>query len=268
MEILKKIINEHLEYRKQILKLAKVGFKRENSNSLLGGLWNIVRPIIIILVYWFTFSIGLRSGGDVNEQPFLLWLLVGIIPWFYISEMLVKGGKALISNKHLITKMKFPLSIIATFTNITHFFTHLMLVGVIFIMYFIFKVPLTIYVLQLPIYIILTFTFLNLWSFFISILVVFSKDLLQLIKSLITALFWLSGIIFNINNIDIPLIKLILDINPITFLVTGYRNCFLNQVWFFEQPKQLLVFLIILVILALLGLQSFRKLRKEIPDVL
>lgn len=268
METLKRIISEHIEYRKQIFKLAKVGFRKENSNSLLGGLWNIVRPIIIILVYWFTFSIGLRSGGDVNGQPFFLWLLVGIIPWFYISEMLVTGAKSLTSNKHLITKMKFPLSIISTFTNITHFFTHLMLVGVIFVMYFIFKVPLTIYVLQLPIYILLTFIFLNLWSFFISTLVVFSKDLLHLIRSLITALFWLSGIIFNIDSIDIPLINAILDVNPITFLVNGYRNCFLNEVWFFEQPKQLAVFIVILIALSVLGLISYKKLRKEIPDVL
>ena len=268
MGVIKKIIKQHIGFRKQIINLAKVEFKKENSNSLLGGIWNIIKPLVIILVYWFAFEIGLRSGKDINGQPFFLWLLVGIIPWFYISEMLIKGSKCIKKNSYLVNKMKFPSVVIPTFVNLSSFMSHLMLMVVVFLIYLLFKQPITIYIIQLPIYMLLTFTFLNLWSFLTSFLVVFSKDLANLIKSTITALFWLSGIIWNVENVDIAWIQVLLKINPITFLTNGYRNCFINQEWIFESPLELAIFGGVLLGLAILGILSYKKLRREIPDVL
>ena len=57
-------------------------------------------------------------------------------------------------------------------------------------------------------------------------------------------------------------------INPVTFLSNGFRNCFINQVWIFEQPKRLLYFGIVTILLLLLTIWAYKKLRKEIPDVL
>ena len=114
----------------------------------------------------------------------------------------------------------------------------------------------------------LSFVFFTTFSLFASLLASMSKDFSNLVRSLVTAVFWLSGIIFNINSIDIPWLKSLFMINPVTFLVEGYRNCFINQVWIWEQPKRLLYFLIILAILVVLALWTYRRLRKEIPDVL
>ena len=63
-------------------------------------------------------------------------------------------------------------------------------------------------------------------------------------------------------------VKKILNLNPVTFLVNGYRNCFINKVWFWEQPKRLIYFLIITAILLILAIATYKKLRKDIPDVL
>ena len=95
-----------------------------------------------------------------------------------------------------------------------------------------------------------------------------SKDFANLVKSLVTAIFWLSGIIYNINTINTPWLKKLLMINPVTFLVEGYRNCFINQTWFWEQPKRLMYFGIILLILIIFAIWTYKRLRKEIPDVL
>ncbi len=95
-----------------------------------------------------------------------------------------------------------------------------------------------------------------------------SKDFSNLVKSFITAIFWLSGIIWNVNTIKIGWLKKLLMLNPVTYIVEGYRNCFINKVWFWEEPKRLLYFFIMLVILTILALWTYRKVRKEIPDVL
>ena len=95
-----------------------------------------------------------------------------------------------------------------------------------------------------------------------------SKDFSNLIKSFVTAVFWLSGIMWNPDTIKIVWLKKILQVNPVTYLITGFRNCFINKVWFWEQPKQLICFIIITITMIMLALWAYKKLRKEIPDVL
>ena len=114
----------------------------------------------------------------------------------------------------------------------------------------------------------LAFLFLNFWGLFSSLLGVISKDYSNLIKSFITALFWLSGIMWNPDTIGNELVRKLLNLNPVTFLVNGFRNCFINKIWFWEQPKRLIYFLIITVIFLILAIATYKKLRKDIPDVL
>ena len=80
--------------------------------------------------------------------------------------------------------------------------------------------------------------------------------------------FWLSGIIWDANSVTIPWLKKFLNLNPVTFFVNGFRNCFINQVWFWEQPKRFLYLGISFAIILVLALWAYKKLRKEIPDVL
>ena len=103
---------------------------------------------------------------------------------------------------------------------------------------------------------------------FSSMLGAISKDFINLIKAFTTALFWLSGIMFDVSSIDVWWAQLIFKLNPITYIVEGYRNCFVHNIWFWEQPKLTAVYLFELAVMWALALWSYRKLRKEIPDVL
>lgn len=268
MSELKTIIKEHITYRNQIWKLAKSDLVKTYRGSALGWLWAIVKPTVTILVYWFAFSTGLRITSQISEHPFFLWLIAGIVPWFYINEMLTQGTDCIRKYSYLVTKMKFPVSVIPTFVNISKIVVNLALVAIVILIFILMGYPPTIYMLQLPFYIILMFIFLNAWSLFASFIAAISKDFSNLVKSFMTALFWLSGILWNVNNISIPWLQKLLMINPVTYIVNGFRNSFLEQKWFFEQPLELLFFLGILTIMILLGLWSYKKLRKEIPDVL
>lgn len=262
------MIKDHIQYRQQIFKLAKADLVKTYRGAALGWAWAIIKPAVTIFVYWFAFEVGLRSGKDVNGFPFFLWLITGVVPWFYMSEMLTSGTESIRKYSYLVTKMKFPVSTIPTFVSISKFMVNLALMLIVIIIFVIMGRMPDIYILQLPFYMLLNFIFFTVFSLFSSLLAAMSKDFANLVKSLVTAVFWLSGIIFNINTINIPWLKSLLMINPVTFLVEGYRNCFINQVWFWEQPKRLMYFVIILLVLVILTVWTYRRLRKEIPDVL
>lgn len=268
MKVFLQVIKEHIDYRKQILKLAKADLTKTYRGAALGWMWAIIKPTVSIFVYWFAFTIGLRIGSDVNNYPYFLWLIAGVTPWFYMSEMITSGTDCMRKYSYLITKMKFPVSTIPTFVNISKFIIHTFLMYLVILIFRMFGYSIDIYMLQLPFYMLLTFIFFNVWSLLSAPLAVISKDYSNLVKSFISAIFWLSGIMWNPATVKNAILKKFLKLNPITYLVTGYRNCFINKVWFWESPKTLIAFLIILAVMTLFAIRIYKKLRKEIPDVL
>ena len=264
----KSIIKEHFDYKEQIIKLAKIDLVKTYSGTALGWSWAIIKPAFTIFIYWFAFTVGLRAGKDINGYPFFLWLISGLIPWFYISDMLTGGANSLRKYKYLVTKMRFPISTIPTFVCVSKLMVHIFLIGIMLLIFILMGYYPDIYVIQTLFYTLLTFIFLSIWGLFSSIITAISKDFLNLIKSLMTAFLWLSGILWNPDSVTIPWVKVFLNLNPITFLVNGFRNCFINKIWFWEQPKRLLYFAIITLILLVCALWAYKKVRKDIPDVL
>jgi len=195
------IIDEHRQYRVQIFQLAAADIVKTYRGSALGWLWAVIKPTITIFVYWFAFSVGLRASRDVNGYPFFLWLLSGIIPWFYISEMLTQGSKTMSKYSYLVTKIKYPVSTISTFVSLSKLYVHMALVAVVMVIFVAFGNPIDIYFLQLPLYMALLFVFFTLWSLFAAPLSAISKDFANVVTSFVTAIFWMSGIMWDVNTI-------------------------------------------------------------------
>ena len=79
-------IKEHKENLHQIARLSIADLKKTYHGSALGWAWAVIKPIFTIFVYWFAISIGLRSGKDVGEYPFILWLVAGMVSWFFMGD--------------------------------------------------------------------------------------------------------------------------------------------------------------------------------------
>jgi len=262
------IVNEHTTYKKQILQLAAVDLVKTYRGSALGWLWAVIKPSVTIFVYWFAFSVGLRAGAGVNGFPFFLWLVSGIVPWFYIQEMLSQGSTNFKRYDYLVTKIRFPVSTISTFVSLSKLYVHLALLMVVVVLFVLFGYPVDAYFLQLPIYVVLMFAFFTLWSMFASLLSAMSKDFANVVNSFVMAVFWVSGIMWDVNKINNPLLSKALMFNPVTFLATGYRNVFIYKRWFFEDTFGLMAFGIMLAVMAGLALYTFHRLRRDIADVL
>lgn len=268
MNTIKEIAKDHIQYKGQILKLAKSDLKKTYKGASLGWAWAVIKPATQIFVYWFTFSVGLRSGRPVEGFPYFLWLIAGLIPWFYMRDMLNSGTNCMRRYSYLVTKIKFPVSIIPSFMGVSMFFIHIVLLLITCALFMLFGFKPDIYWLQLPVYMIMMFLFFVAWALFGGLLAVMSKDFLNLVKTITTALFWLSGILYDPNGITQVWIRRILMFNPVTIITSGYRNCFIYKQWFWENPQLLINFGIMFVIMILLSLWAYKKLRKELADVL
>jgi len=262
------ILKDHKTYSNQIFKLAKADLVKTYRGSALGWAWALVTPMMTIFVFWFAFSIGLRSGQPVDGYPFFLWLVAGFIPWFYMRGMISGGAGCIRTHKYLVTKMKFPVSVIPTFTSLSKLAVHLLLLVLMIGVFILFGYMPDVYYLQLPIYMSMMFVFFTVWGLFAGMLSAISKDFLNLVKSCTTAIFWMSGIIYNVYDIDIPWIKSILSYNPVTIVATGYRHVFIDKTWFFEDWYGMRCYAVCLIVMVILALWAYKKLYKDIPDVM
>lgn len=268
METIRLIADEHKSYKKQLIKLAKSDLLKTYRGAALGWAWAVIKPMITLFVFWFAFTVGLRAGKPVEGYPYFLWLVAGFLPWFYMQELITGGAGCIRQYKHLVTKMKFPISIIPTYYNISHLYVHLALLVITIVLFVCFGYTPDIYYLQIPLYMLLMFMFFTVWSLFAGMLSALSKDFQNLVKAFSTAVFWMSGIIYDVNKIDNSLVRLLLKFNPVTVIANGYRYSFIYKQWFFEDKVELLCYFITLLVFTLLALWSFKKLRRDIPDVM
>ena len=88
--------------RRLVAKLAKNDFKTRYAGSYLGIVWAFIQPVITILVYWFVFSVGFRSGTGDLGVPFVLYLVAGIVPWFFFQDALMGGTNSLLEYNYLV----------------------------------------------------------------------------------------------------------------------------------------------------------------------
>ena len=268
IETLREIISEHVLYRKQIFKLAKSDLIKTYRGAALGWSWAIINPMVTLFVFWFAFTIGLRSGKPVYGYPFFLWLEAGFLPWFYMKDLIVGGAGCIRRYNHLVTKMKFPISIIPTYYNIAHIYVHLALLAISVVLFMCFGYMPDKYMLQIPLYMLMMFAFFTEWALLAGMLSAISKDFQNLVVAFSSAIFWMSGIIYNVDDIRHTWVRILLKFNPVTVISSGYRYTFIYKKWFWEDPISLLCFSITFIVFFILALVFYKKLRKEIPDVL
>ncbi|EJW18357.1 ABC-type polysaccharide/polyol phosphate export system, permease component [Paenibacillus alvei DSM 29] len=88
---------------KLILELSKKDIKSKYLGSFMGVLWAFVHPLISILVYWTVFQVGFKTV-PVDNIPFVLWLLSGMVPWLFISESWANATNSITENSFLVKK--------------------------------------------------------------------------------------------------------------------------------------------------------------------
>lgn len=259
------IIRENIQCIRPTFCLAKKDIKRAHMKSDLGWFWAIAKPLFYILMFYFAISTGFRNASEIKGSvcPYFIWLASGIVPWQYISDLLVAGSNCFFRYKSIIRNMDYPLSAIPTIPVLSKLFIHCIMVVVLMLLSVFLGVKPSIYWLQLPVYMLLTVMFIYLWVLMTGLLNVMSPDILEFIKTIRTAFFWLSGILFNSRGKSHPFFTF----NPIRFIAEGYRNVFAYHVWIWEDKRLLFNFFLIMLLMSFFTFLLYKRMAKRMPEM-
>lgn len=253
--------------RKLLWNLSKNDFKTKYAGSYLGIIWAFIQPIVTVMVYWFVFSVGMRQGeGDV--YPFVLVLISGIVPWFFFSDAWNGATTSMMEYNYLVKKVVFKISILPIVKLISAFFVHLFFVMFSMLILALNGYPPSVYMLQLVYYGFALSVLVLGMSYATCAIVVFFRDLQQIINIVLQVGVWATPIMWQMAQFSKYSWSWIFKLNPLFYIVEGYRDSLLYHNWFWEKPRLTLYYWCFTLVAFLLGATIFRRLKVHFADIL
>lgn len=255
-----------IQNRRLLWELTKKDFKTRYLGSYLGILWAFIQPAITVLIFWFVFQVGFKSM-PVDNFPFILWLICGMFPWFFISESISSATTSLIDNSYLVKKVVFRVALLPIVKLISAFIVHVFFIGILLLMFAFYGYMPTIYSIQIFYYIVATFCLLLGLAWLTSALTIFLKDIGQFVGMILQFMFWGTPIFWSFKMIPAKY-ALFLKLNPAYYIVEGYRNSFIYYHWFWEDINFTIYYWVVTAFILVLGAATFKRLRPHFADVL
>ncbi len=273
MDEKRSLLAELWSSRALIWKLAKNDFKTRYAGSYLGIIWAFVQPVITVLVYWLVFEKGFSAKPELFasglQVPFVVYLTSGLVPWFYFSESVTHSTNALIEYNYLVKKVVFRISILPAVKVVAACFIHIFFIGVLYLIYLCYGFGAHLYNIQLLYYSFCMMALVLAISYTFCSVVVFFRDLTQIVAIALQIGMWATPIMWSVSNLSgHPLLLTVFKLNPLYYVVMGYRQALFEGTWFFHDWKMTLYFWGVTVVLFLFGKWVFTRLRPHFSDVL
>lgn len=252
--------------KRLILGLTGKDFKIRYLGSYLGILWAFIQPIITIFIFWLVFQVGFKTSPAGNF-PYVLWFMTGIIPWLFFSESVSAATYSIVSNTYLVKKIVFRVSVLPIIKIMSVLIIHVFFVLIIFLMFAFYRFTPNIYYFQVVYYLCATIMLVVGISWITSSLQVFLADTAQLVATAIQFGFWLTPIFWSDSILPLKY-KLFIKINPVFYIIQGYRDSFIYKIGFWNYPRLTIYFWFVTTIIFVSGAMLFKRLRPHFADVI
>lgn len=235
VEDLLRIPLEIFRDRGMFLTIVKNDFQARFAGSYLGLFWAYVQPVITLCLYWFVFQFGLRSG-NVSDHPFILYLMAGLIPWFYFSESWGGASGSLVEYSYLVKKVVFNVNFLPVIKVCSAMFVHLVFVCIVTLLSLIYGYGIHPWLLQIFYYMFCNMILVLGLSYITAACTVFFRDMTQIVNIVLTMGIWMTPIMWNPEATMSRKLLMIFRLNPMYYIVDGFRDSLLDHVWFWEKP--------------------------------
>jgi len=261
------VIKEQFQHMGMIFRMSRYEDKATYQSHYLGLAWQILNPAIQVGIYYLVFGVGVNQGREISGVPFIVWMLIGITVWFYVNSSILGASNSIHRQVGMVAKMKFPVSVLPTINIVSNLSSYFPMLAIVVITVLSFGGMPSLYWLQYIYYFFCMFVFLFAFGLLNATITVLIRDYHIFLQSVLRLLFYVSGPIWDIQNRNLPptLVK-ILRINPVYYIIEGFRDTFLNRAWFWEKATYGFVFWGMVLILLILGSHLHMKFRAKFVD--
>lgn len=216
------MFKECYNYRFLIKNLVFKDLKLKYRGSVLGVVWSLLRPLLMIGVYTLAFKFVVR----IQMENYVYFLLVGLLPWNFFQGAVMASTGSITDNGSLIKKILFPratLPISTVLFNLAQF----LLALVVFLPLFFLLGGLSFHwniFLFFPLAI-LHLLFITGIALLLSALTSSFRDVMHLTEVGLILLFWVTPIIYSINMVPVRF-QYLMKLNPLAAYAIAYQDVF------------------------------------------
>lgn len=253
------VISNIWNYRHLTFKLAISDFKLRYKNSVLGFLWSLIEPLLMLVVLYVIFSFFMK----VNVEHYQLFLLIGIISWNMLARGTAMSLNSILGKPSLVSKVYFPREILVISSCITALLMTLLEFVVFGIFMIIFKVMPTMTAIYFPIILIIQFVLILGLSFGLASLNVYYRDIQYIWTVILQAGFFASPIIYPMSIIPEKYVWII-KLNPMTLIIDTLRG---SMIYSTVPVIRDIIFVIMLsFIILIIGYTIFLRLEPRLAE--
>lgn len=249
------------QYRELLKTNVKKEIRGKYKNSFLGVLWSFLNPLLQIAVYAIVFPLILRN----TQENYVIFLCAGLIPWTFFSTAISRSAFTMIENGNIIKKVYFPREILPISLVISEAVNFVISTIIILIFVLGSGLGITKYIIFYPLILLAQCLIIIGISFIVSSITVYFRDLQHFIGVALQLLFYATPIVYASDTIPADF-AWILKLNPMSYVIDGYRAIFYNQ----TMPDLLSIAILIGIgiIGCVIGYMIFNKLQKGFAEEL
>lgn len=232
------------------------------KQTLLGGLWAILQPLLAMVI--FTVFFNRLAGIQGDGVPYPLFAYSGLVLWTFFANSISGSSNSLVGNQVLVSKVYFPRIFIPLATIgaiVLDLFVGFLLLVPMMIHY---RWPPAITMIYMPIFILGTALAGSGIGLILSALNVRFRDVKYVVPYFTQIGMFVSPVIYPLRYVPAKY-RLLLGLNPMTGMITGFRNSLLGQetnwdlVWTSLGVSSLLF---------ITGLFIFRRMERRFADII
>lgn len=253
------MIKDLYSYRELLKSNIKKEIRGKYKGSFLGVLWSFINPLLSVLVYAIVFPFILKNSPD----NYIVYLIIGILPWTFFTNVINQGTFTIVSNAGIIKKVYFPREILPISVATSGLVNFLISCVIIFIFLLFSGIGFSWYIVLLPLVIIIQYIFSLALIFITSAVDVYIRDAEYIINFLLNMLFYATPILYVASTFG-ESFQWIFSLNPMAIIINGYRDLLFYQ----QTPNFSALFMLLIssVVLLFIGLKIFRKLEKGFAE--
>ena len=250
-----------------ILPLARRELAARYRGSVLGVLWAVVTPAVMIAIFTFIFAeiFGARFGARGSTWDYALYLFCGLLPWTAFQDSLQLSSNVIVAHANLVKRVVFPLETLPVAQALSALATQMFGTLALVLAALVLRGELHATLLWLPVLLVPQLVAMLGAAWFVASLGVFLRDTSQGLSLALTAWMYLTPIIYPETLVP-DRYRALINLNPFTPLVRNYRRIMLEG----APPDWagLAYFTAFALALFILGYWWFAKTRKNFADVL
>ena len=252
-------------YRSFVLGMASREFRARYLGSVLGGVWAILHPLTLVLIYTLVFGHLMRSRlpGVDDALGYGIFLCAGIFTWTTFTEILQRSVSVFLENGNLLKKMSFPRAALPAIVLVSALANFAIVAAILIVLLLLVgRFPGWPLLGMVPLLIVQQSLALGL-GVALGVINVFFRDVAHLLAIALQLWFWVTPIVYPISILG-EHVQTLVQLNPMTGIVAGYQGILLHGAW---PPWHAWLPQAVLAVLSLLLARSlFRRLSGELAD--